>query len=150
MAKHNWSVLCQHCLVDQRTSNVSLINVIDQIHFSVQGEQIQDFENPGKWVSIPGDGCSVSFFSRSDYDIPEVLKLKVTILAPGGECSPNSVTVELDLKNSTRIRSTVGFKNLPFLVSGDYLILFQLEKESDAWDTVAEIPVELIMGKIET
>ncbi|HSS71764.1 MAG TPA: hypothetical protein VLQ46_14075 [Casimicrobiaceae bacterium] len=141
MAKHVWTVLCRRGVVDQFTNNASIFDVLEDVTV-VPKTPIEAH----KWTHIPLDSTIVTFVVRSDPNVPEQTRLKITTVAPNGEPYEESPIIPIDLREHLRARQFLQSGSLPFRGVGTYKWIFFLEDSTGAWDQVAEIPLDIKLG----
>ena len=133
--EHIWTVVCEKSITDSRSNNISLINVIEQIRFAPQ-EGVQ---------TVPITGLEViSMWCRSDSNTPETGNSRTTLLSPSGDELGQDKTI-IDLTKYQRIRRTWMFVGFPFTGAGRYHFVAQRQID-DQWETVATVPLEIILG----
>jgi len=141
--KHIWSVLCTLVITDQTRNNVSLIEVVEQLRVRPHSEkEIKDEVNKG---AISASMNLVTLWYRSKHDEAEAGLSRLSFLSPDGQALFGPSTQEIDLTSYQRVRSTVGIQGIPFTVNGDYRFLVEMhDKETDQWEQVASVPLEII------
>ncbi len=145
--KHIWSVLCNKGIIDKKSNNISLIEIIEEVKFvteikGVSGENINLIgQMPVDWVTL---------WVRSNIEEPEKGSVKDFIVTPSGKTNVNK-EYEIDLQNFKRNRAIRRIMLPPINESGIYLFLTQLKDEQrQRWNTVAEIPLDITLGRVET
>ena len=134
MIEHIWSVLCTRSLIDKRSNNLSLIEVVERL--SVTGA-------PPNSVAPVGMEL-VSMWARSVSDQPARARAKVRLLAPDGVQIGDTIPYEVDLTSHARSRNISIMGGLPIRGSGNHLFLVEVE-DGDRWVTVAKVPLEVII-----
>jgi len=130
---HVWTVFCSRAVIDKRTNNVSIQNIIEQI--TIKGEPKSD-------AAIPIVCEVVTLWARADFDVPAQGRLRLAYLSPSGKVL-NSMEREIDLSKSRRYRIQTIFQGLPVEEPGRYTFRVELENE-DEWHQVATIPLEVV------
>lgn len=140
--KHVWSALCTRGIIDKQSNNVSLFELLEEIHLFINTQLIEQ-------EGVPTFGTNmanwVSLFCRSDNDIPEKGKIKDEIKAPSGKTIGVRES-EIDLLNHKRRRFLRTLPIPPQNEPGIYLFETSLKtKKNNRWRKVSEIPLEVIV-----
>lgn len=140
--EHLWSLLCQNMLVNEVTQTISLIEVLERINFEV-GEQPSDIN----LRVLPISMNLVSMWSRSESDKPETGRARVLIKGLDGKTikGPTPTEYSIDAETNRGFRANVRFNGFPFMGSGIYRVIVQLEV-NNKWRNVAGLPLEIIKG----
>jgi hypothetical protein len=146
MAKNVWSVLCHKGATHQRTNQISLLDVIEEI--TVVPQEIL-IEKP-KAVTMQVSMELVSMWIRSDLSVPESSACRVRLVTPMRSKHYTDV-LELDLKDHIRVRSTVQIDVIPYYGPGLYYFVVEQRRIADSkvqtWKTVAHVPLEIQVGQ---
>ncbi len=142
--RHIWSLLCSRCVTDKVSNNVSLFEVLEEIHLppGVAGKKEGGIEiiapMPADWVTL---------WARSKKEKPETVLVKDTILSPSGEILGEreySVNLQENGRNRTMRRIPLPPSDKP----GVYRFRTQVKDgEQKSWRRVSEIPLEVIADK---
>ena len=135
-----WALLCGNVITDQRTNNVSLIEIIEQITVPAPP--------PGSVAEVDGQSGTlfnmriVVLWARSDRDVPEKGQARVRMIAPDGKES-QSMEHEVDLIKLPRVRAIGHIVGFPFPLTHEGEHFFRVEKQTadSTWKTVFELPV---------
>ena len=140
---HIWSVFCQRVITDRDTSQVSLIDSIEALTVKMPTSLTEELPQP---VGFEVGGVVLSFWTRSDLNIPETGKARVRVLAPDGQLitALDAPELEIDLANFRRLRTHVGFPVLPLRGEGRYWIVVEM-LEGDKWLGVSKVPFEVVV-----
>lgn len=146
--KLRWAVLCRNTITNQETHNVSLIEVIEQINFTLlAGANADDYD------SFPIQFFLVALWRRTKLEESETATMRVVIQTPNGSTIENSnSTPELmiDLEKSITFRAVVQFTAFPYTEGGEYQIILQLKQASETgWTTYDTVPLLLYEGLTE-
>jgi hypothetical protein len=137
MAEHLWSVLCSNSSIDQKTNNISLFNVIEQL--TLEGVPTD------QRILVSGQFELVSLWRRSDTNTPEELSGRLLFRMPDGE-SLDALVFNIDLKSATRSRSVITMSNLPIKGIGTHYFIIEVnDVGSDEWKIVANLPLEVMI-----
>ncbi len=146
MAKHVWSVLCYKGAIHERTNQISLLDVIEQITIVPQEKLPEEL----KAVPLKVNMELVSLWIRSDLSVPESLSCRVRLVAPEGSKHYAKV-LQLDLKNYVRGRSTIQFDDIPFYGPGLYNFIVEqrhtANSKAQKWRIAARVPLEIQIGQ---
>jgi hypothetical protein len=140
--KHVWSVLCTKGVTDKQSNNVSLFELLEEIHLSTnvqveeQGDMSSFGTNMANWISM---------FCRSDNDAPEKGNIKDEIRLPSGKTIGVRES-EIDLLNHKRRRLFRTLPIPPHNKPGIYLFVTSVkDQKNNRWKKVSEIPLEVIV-----
>lgn len=143
---HRSATLCQTAIVDHRSHNISLINVIDQINLdrddknSTANDKIQK-----KVVLVPFSAQFVIYSDRTCADQPELCKGRILIKDPE-EQEVGRTFFEVDLTKYKRTRNIVQFNVFPFVAAGTYRLEVQYQDvESENWIEVDSVPLDVLV-----
>ena len=142
--KHVWSALCLKSVIDKASNNISLLEVIEEIHaspYELKGEE----GNTGLFVPMPIHW--VSLWERSNPEIPEKTWIKDTIKLPSGKLLGEQ-ELEVDLLAKKRRRLIRMVPVPPSNELGRYVFETRVKNEGETrWKKVSEVPLEIIMEK---
>ena len=134
-----WAILCENTIIDQRSNNVSLIEVIDELTIPAPAPEpmTETKGEPRKFF----DADLVVLWARSKLDLPEKAQMRSKIVAPnGGEA--RSGESEVDLTENIRLRSIGRIAGLPpFTQAGEYRIKIEAKESDSEWQEVFELPL---------
>lgn len=146
--KHIWSVLCSKGIIDKKTNNISLIEIIEEMKFVTEIQGISEESDINLVGQMPVDW--VTLWVRSDVEKPEKAKVKDTIISPSGKTILEK-EYEIDLQNHKRMRATRRVSLPPANESGVFLFLTQVNgDEKRTWNIVGEIPIFVTIERVET
>jgi len=142
MAQHVWTVLCNKAIVDERTKQVSLLEITEQINFS--GE-IPPQELIDKGVNIPVPLNLVSFLTRTDKDAPETVSMRIRLVGPNNRDFKATV-VPINLESTRNARQIISVETLPFSGFGEYYFLVELNenKSKEDWEEAVRVPFTIV------
>ena len=142
MIDHVWTVVCSWAVVDRRSNNVSLENVIEQV-------TIADTPRPGGILALPFD--VMTLWARADFGVPTSGRGRLVLLSPSGkELKASEYDIELTGK-AKRYRSVVHFDALPVGEPGRCIFRTELWNAGKAeWDKKADVPLEVVFEPPET
>jgi hypothetical protein len=124
MANHHWSLVCQRAIVDRFTNQLSLFNVIEQVHTA----RPPDTVDKKRTALMPVNWHVVSYLSRSRSGIPERFNIVCVIRGPNGKPIGES-TQEIVMDKHDKMRSISYIPNIPFVGVGDYRVVIFYEKD---------------------
>jgi len=142
--RHIWSLLCSRCVTDKVSNNVSLFEVLEEIHLPLgvveeKGGSIEVIAPmPADWVTL---------WARSKKEKPETVLVKDTILSPSGRILGER-EYSINLQENGRSRAIRKIPLPPSDKSGVYRFRTQVkDEEQKSWRRVSEIPLEVIADK---
>jgi hypothetical protein len=116
--KHRWALLCERFSIDQRSSNVTLFGIVDELH--VPRSAVSDALAAGKPAAAQIQSVLVVQTERSDMAVPEKGVIECRLFdAQGAELG--SSRVEVSLERGRRTRSAFNINVLPITNEGTYL-----------------------------
>ena len=130
MIKHNFSLICGHAVVDERTKLLSVFDIIEQINVNAE---------PSQTVRIPMRFDLVSVLIRDDINNLENGVSRISLCKPKGN-SDTIQEVDIELNDSTLFRSILSFSGIELTGPGLYKFLIELKQGDKDWEEVAEIP----------
>jgi len=136
MVEHVWTVVCRQSVVDKDSNNISLLSSLEQIALNTPSEHAET-----NLVSI--DFEVVSFWARSDPNVPSSGKAKLQYITPSKE-KLGDMMFDVDLTGHSRSRNRIKMTGLSFKEAGNYYFQLQLKQEdSTQWIDVARVPIEV-------
>ena len=140
MIEHVWTVLCSRAVVDEYSKNASLQNTLEQIVIATE---------PLPETLIPFRHDVMSYWVRSDPDVPAKGKTRLSVVLPSGDVF-GSNELEIDLVAHTTMRNRIHFEALPIAEAGRHHFVVELQIEGkEEWQQVAAIPLMLIFAPPE-
>jgi hypothetical protein len=137
MAQHIWSILCTRTIVDERTHNVTIVDVIEQLNIESPPPQT------GPITMIPINYEIVSLWMRDRPEVAEDKDARLKCVLPNGQ-TVTAVPFKITLTN-LRYRTVASANGLPFVGAGIYS--FEIEvRESEGWKSVARLPLQVVIG----
>lgn len=142
MANHLWAILGTKAIVDLRSNNASITNIIEQINIETNIPE-------GKTGLIPLSTDLMLLTERSDYEVPESLKGRFVIISADGE-ELGDVKFDINLAKSVRTRNIIHTDAMPVKGAGRYVISIQhYDEESEAWKEKGQSPISISFTKGE-
>ncbi len=138
--KHRWTLLCERFSIDQRSSNVTLFGIIDELHLPKNA--VSDALAAGKPAAAQIQSVLVVQTERSDFAVPEKGVIECRLFdAQGAEIG--SSRAEVSLERGRRSRSAFNINVLPITNEGTYLyrIFHVTDGESRQVD---ELPLQVM------
>ena len=143
--RHRSAVLCQTTIVDQRSQNISLINVIDQLTVEKGSQKHIPNEQQSKGVVVPFTADFVIHSERSSTDQSESCKGRILIKGPEQQ-KIDEINFEVDLSEHSRSRFVVQFSVFPFVGTGIYQLEVEYcDDDTDEWKPVDRVPLEVLV-----
>ena len=135
MIDHIWTVICSQAIIDQRSRNVSIHNVVEQLN-------INSMPEPDFVLNIRLE--AVSFWVRTAPDISVRGHSRLSFLTPSSD-SVGSFESEIDLSEFERGRTIIHFDQLPIQSPGRHYFQIELRSEGETeWNRVAAIPLMIV------
>lgn len=153
MAHHVWSVLCYKAPIDKDTNEVSLLNVVENLTIHTTEAELQKRveslkEGEQALLPPPGNLELVSWWVRSDFDIPEEgVRARVALRLPDGrEQLTEERTIDLQERSGFRLKYRVP--GIPFGGVGAYWFEVQQcemseDQTADGWRIMARVPLRV-------
>lgn len=146
MIGHVWSVLCLRSIIDRRTNNISLIDVIEEV--TVQGSVPHEPE--GKTPALPLTLTLVSLWGREPEDQPAKGEVRISLLTPNHKELKDLSVHTLDLSEKLRMRMFNNSPFLPFYGPGTYRFRVQVKEEGETeWKEVASVPLNVKVEEVQ-
>lgn len=141
MASHIWTILCRKASIDNRSNNISLFEVVDQLN--VVGAQSEER------VEIPAQFELATQWRRSDSDEPERATGRMNLRLPDGQQVQGS-EFDIDLSESLRHRNVISIGSLPVHGPGEYWFEIDVRAaDSDDWESVYQLPLQILFPNAE-
>lgn len=136
MIDHVWTVVCSRAVVDQKSNNVSLQNVLEQITISAV---------PSAGWALPISLDIMTLWARSDFIQPAQGQYRIAFRSPSAAIISGPFCRKVDLSEYKRMRDRVTVNSLRVDESGrhTFTVEFQLDGETN-WTQVAVIPLEVL------
>ena len=135
MIDHVWTVVCSSAAIDMDSKNVSIQNVLEQINIPVEPA-------PDLVINIPYQ--IVSFWVRSDIEMPARGRSRIALVEPGGSINPIA-EMPIELTEVERARQRVYCQGFRAPAPGRYIFRVELlESGQDEWRLVASIPLRVV------
>ena len=133
-----WAIICQSSAVDQETNNVSLFNLLEQVHVPeppTGGEANEPFPVAPISFSI------VALLSRTNLSMGESGKGRIRIEFPSDAAPDLLPDFEYDLEVALHHRIRFHFQGMPIKGEGIYRFLIEEEAASGQWTQLFEAPL---------
>ena len=138
--RHRWTVLCERFSIDQRSSNVTLFGIIDELH--VPRSAVSEALAAGKPAAAQVQSVLVVQTERSDMGVPEKGVIECRLFdAQGVELG--SSRAEVSLERGRRARSAFNINVLPITNEGTYLYRVFHVSDGDSRQ-VDELPLHVM------
>ena len=138
--RHRWTVLCERFSIDQRSSNVTLFGIIDELH--VPRSAVREALAAGKPAAAQVQSVLVVQTERSDMGVPEKGVIECRLFdAQGVELG--SSRAEVSLERGRRARSAFNINVLPITNEGTYLYRVFHVSDGDSRQ-VDELPLHVM------
>jgi hypothetical protein len=150
MAEHVWSVLCDFGVVDVQSNKISLINSLEQVKILASDQDLrQELENAKRTQEtpiLPIVFQKVSYWVRTDLDVPESVTSRVLLSLPNGE-HKLGLPEKIDLTTHFGFRSRITMQGVHYGGIGVYWFNVCVgtgkidSKRLDDWLVVARLPL---------
>jgi len=141
--EHIWTVLCGSSTIDNDTNQLSLFNILEGIDITPPTNIPEDI----KLEAIPLTISIISMIWRSDSELEEKGSLRIRVQSPDGKLVEldREPIIEINLTGKIRrFRSRARFQGMPYMGSGIYRFIIQIQSDSDSrWKTVSKVPLEI-------
>ena len=140
MIRHIWTVYCSEQVVDAKTNNVSLIQVVEQLNIGVKEESELAQPKP-----ISFDSTLVTLWARRAWDTPTVGEIRTRFIGPDGSDLGEPHTHEIDLQESLRMRVFMAVKGIVIKDTGVYEWVTERRGDIDEeeWVEESRIPIDI-------
>ena len=137
-----WAIFSENAIVDRRSNNLSLIEVIEEL--TVPAPPPLEAAQPREQPQIPFDFFLSILFERTDLGTGEAGRYRVTMVGPNGiKSEPREH--EIDLMDFSRSRSIgrMGVSPLPLTVEGQYSFKIDVMSAEADWQEGFELPLTI-------
>lgn len=134
-----WAILCKNTIIDQRSNNISLIEVIDEI--SLPAPAPESVTETSGQPAVGFDASLVILWARSDPDMPEKAQVRNSVVTPKG-FQTQSTENEIDLTDALRVRSIGQIARFPLLSQdGEHTLKIEMKAADTDWQEAFELPL---------
>jgi hypothetical protein len=116
--KHRWTLLCERFSIDQRSNNVTLFGIIDELH--VPKSAVSEAMAAGKPAAAQIQSVLVVQTERSDVGVPEKGVIECRLFDAQGQ-ELGSSRADVSLERGRRARSAFNINVLPITNEGIYV-----------------------------
>ena len=142
MITHHFTIACNKAIVDSKSNNLSIIDVLEQINLSGP--------LPEKEGLLPLSFQIVSLWARPEYNEPIRGQGRVEFLDPLKN-HIRDFTFDIDLSENVRMRTTAELIGFPFRGEGLHWIKIEgRTNEGDKWKEKALLSVDIKVNGSET
>ena len=135
-----WAVLAEGSSVDRDTNNVSLFNVVEEMHVPAPPEPADDDDLiPG----VPVRLVLMILFSRSMIGEGERHEARLVLEMPNGRVAETNPGMEVDLETANRARHRINLGMIPIAGEGVYGFRIQQSDENGDWQLMCEVPLQV-------
>ncbi|MBI3943362.1 MAG: hypothetical protein HY326_10155 [Chloroflexi bacterium] len=139
MIEHIWTIICSRSIVDKRTNNISLIDVLEQVNVGsfapLQAEE----------GIVPLQFDIVSLWGRGRDGQPDKGHVRIIMVLPTGKrIEPNpGLDLSVDLTKHQRTRTITRVEGFPVVQPGRHVFIVQIE-DDEGWKDLASLPIEIL------
>ena len=128
MARHIWTIVCQHTIIDQESNAATYINAIEEF-------RVPQFP-------FPSVALTIGTLWRRESQVDQRLEVRVRVLSPSGTVLAEVAPPPNAFRDKSRFRvnAIVGGFALP--EPGTYEITVE-QKRRDKWQLEDSVPVEV-------
>ena len=139
MAYLVFCALCHKAVTDQDSNQLSLLDVVEQVQVEVREKLIG-----GGLVPMPAQ--LATFWTRSDYNVPEKIHARLRLLGPSNALV-GSAAFEVDLEAKPNYRAVLKLQGLPVSDSGRFWFLVESENADDTWSERGRFPLDVTINE---
>ncbi len=136
MIQHFWTIACSRSLIDERTKNISLIDVLEEITLP------PDFLKRHKINKLPLQLEVISFWGRAEEKVPARGKGRLQFVDPNGEVLQEQ-EYDIVLDEFSRSRTRMYVDELPLTSQGRYNFVVSLQNPDGSWKILSELPIQV-------
>lgn len=130
--RHVWTVLCLRTVVDEKSKNVSLIDVLEQVN-------VPESEMVGADLTfLPLEFRIATLWERSG--TPSLRRARTTLVDPSGTSLMSSIETHVDLTTNERARVITSVPGIPLSRLGRYVFRVEVADGAD-WTPVGDTPL---------
>jgi hypothetical protein len=144
--EHVWSIICHQSTTDSESNNVSLINLIENVTFTVPTNVIEEVRtSKAKGIIFPLDYEIISRFRRNDdVDIKHFYSRLRMMNPEGNEVTATGENEMIFSQGVKNVRMRAKFNDIAVQNSGVYRVLIETRLSTEAkFETVGSIPLEI-------
>lgn len=145
---HNWSLVCERALIDQKTNLLTIFNVIEEVTLSdlkKNGAPVgpSELKEEDKKI-MQRDMCLLSAWRRDQLAGEEALEhdLKIEWISPAGNVlmqTESKINLE---KGKNNLRVLINLDKIAFTTAGTYVFRLSDKNEKNVFKSVTEIPID--------
>ena len=135
-----WAVICEGSATDQESNNISLFNIVEEMHIPAPPESEEESNAPPLFAARLQ---LVALFSRSDFERSERKKARLVIRLPNGRSVITEPPLEVDLESAHRSRIRLNLPGIPTGGEGQCIFELQGQDEDAEWGPISEVPIHV-------
>jgi hypothetical protein len=141
MFKHLWSIVAQRAIVDQQNNTVSLLDVVEELTFTVNGKQVRPPE--GTAMLMPFHHEIVSQWTKEEGEEQNFV-LQVDFVDPSGKQLGNIKSSNSFPPNFKRTRTIIKVDQIPVTTDGKYYFKISIDDPTESnKKLITQIPIEI-------
>jgi|SRR3989344_3562664 len=142
--KHIWSLVCSNSLLDGKTNNLSLFNLVEKLTLTVPKTEMDKAKKTGAQGFLFPLGLEImSRFYRQDNG-ETAFDYRLRFVNPEGKTIFNSERKIAVKKHIRNLRVGTNVKAWPISGSGDYTLVVEAKEVSEnRYEEIASIPLEV-------
>ena len=142
--QHIWSILCQSSSVDQKSQNISLFNVIEQINIQRNANNT----NNGAPVKIPFPTHLVVLLRKLDKS-DSTGSMKIEIIDPENKTLDSKITpINITDLTKDRWRFIFSIPTMTITTPGYYTFRILLKINTANYVTINELPLSVTINSV--
>jgi hypothetical protein len=147
--KHLWTILCDRCIIDAKTRNGTLVQVIDQ--FNIPRSLVSELADSerGEHIKRLSYRCMLVTLFRRDKPSPNPAFYRIRFKGPDGhphERAPMEPRRIEFSQGQTRVRALAELDGYPFHEDGGtHWICVELGESEDSLNEVYQLPIDIIL-----
>lgn len=139
--RHIWTIACRESIINQDSNNISLLNSLEQIEFTLSplGKSSEKTEH----IAVPFNYEVISYWVKED-DKKKSIEVKVSFIDPKGKTLGNNVSEGIFPEGIQRLRTRLKVSGMTLSIPGRYLIQIEMrESSSGKFDLYSEVPIDI-------
>lgn len=147
-----WSVLCQESSIDDRSNNISLFKVLEQLKLNVGTKELDKLKDnpnfdPKKPIFLPFPFQLVILWKNLTSELDLEIPVKIVLKDPHKKIIQEEENNFLFKKGKKRLRTIVSMKGIPLTKSGEYVYHILAKQSADAnFKEIGSIPLEVVIN----
>lgn len=142
--RHVWTIICQRSITDEQSSNVSFVDVLEQVTLDPESlKTVMEHEGEVGQIALPVRVCSL--WHRDDAAEQQSFRFRHSILGPDGSqlaTHENSLAFDAGIR---RVKVIVQLEKWPIAGLGDHWIVTESAyPDTEGWIECSRTPIEVL------